>query len=95
MPGKQKECSTCHKQMRSDNLLRHENVSEGKKRTILTSDSKYDYQKKGNDLQLSRFANNLINDNQDSGDFNSTSTVNWNDNTVGNPGKIPTMHEAT
>ena len=85
MPGKQKECSTCHKQMRSDNLLRHENVCEGKNRTTLTSDSKYNYQKKGNDLQLSRFANNIINDKQDSGAFNSSSIGNGKDNSRGNP----------
>ena len=71
MPGKQKECNTCHKQMRSDNLLRHKNVCESKNRTILTSDSKYNYQRKGNDLQLSRFANNILNNNQDSSAFNS------------------------
>ena len=94
MPGKQKECSTCHKQMRSDNLLRHKNVCEGENRTILTSDSKYNYQRKGNDLQLSRFANNIINKNQDSGAFNSTSIGNGKDNTVRNPDKVLTIHEA-
>ena len=94
MPGKQKECNTCHKQMRSDNLLRHENVTEGENRTILTSDSKYNYQRKGNDLQLSRFANNVINTNQDAGPFNSTSIGNGKDDSVRIPDKVLTIHEA-
>jgi hypothetical protein len=93
MPGKRKECSTCHKQMRSDNLLRHKNVCEGENGTILTSGSKY-YQRKGSDLQLSRFANNMINNNQDAGAFNSTSIGNGKGDSVRNPDKVLTIHEA-
>ena len=69
MPGKQIECNTCHKSMRSDNLVRHKKVCKGE-----------------NNVQLSGFANGMVNNNRDSEDESTDDDEHEDDPNLGNMG---------
>ena len=54
MPGKQIECETCHKPIRSDRLTGHKNVCKGVKRDKMPNQDQLDLPKEEIKIELKR-----------------------------------------
>ena len=54
MPGKQIECETCHKPIRSDRLTGHKNVCKGVKRDKMSNQDQLDLPKEEIKIELKR-----------------------------------------